>query len=71
MVSEPVFVADPTASNPEEDDGVVLTAVLYKDPKDVSLVILNAKDMKEISTVKFKAEGSVTGTFHGLWTNAK
>lgn len=68
MVSEPVFVADPTKSG-EEDDGVILFTEFYEDPKDVSLVVLCAKTMQEVCKVDFKAEGAVTWTFHGIWNN--
>lgn len=63
---------NPTKDNPEEDDGVVLAAYLPNDkPKSVSLLVLNAKDMTEIAKVDFQAAGSVTGTFHGMWAQAK
>lgn len=65
-ISEPVFVANPKGT--EEDDGVLITALLYKaEHRDVKLVVINAKDMKEIGSVFFKAEGTVTSTFHGQW----
>ncbi|CAL8110499.1 unnamed protein product [Orchesella dallaii] len=68
MASEPVFVPDTTKVNPEEDDGVILTALLPCDkPTSVSLLVLNAKTMKEIARAEFAAEGAITGTFHGQW----
>ncbi|ODM91952.1 Beta,beta-carotene 15,15'-monooxygenase [Orchesella cincta] len=68
MASEPVFVPDPTKANPEEDDGVILTALLPTDkPTNVSLLVLDAKTMKEVARAEFSAEGAVTGTFHGQW----
>jgi len=68
MASEPIFVADPTKPNAEEDDGVILSTYLVQaDPQTVYLLVLNAKDLKEISKVQFRAEGAVTGTFHGIW----
>lgn len=70
MGSEPIFISDPTKPDGDEDEGVVLTAVLHEDPTEVSLVVLNAKDMTELSKIKFKAEGTVTSTFHGLWQHA-
>lgn len=66
--SEPIFVADPTKINAEEDDGVILAALLPNDkPTNVSLLILNARDMTEIGRTDFTALGNVTGTFHGEW----
>lgn len=66
VISEPIFVADPNGT--EEDDGVLLTALLYEsDYRAVKLVVVNAKDMKEMGSVFFKADGCVTSTFHGQW----
>lgn len=66
--SEPVFVARPGAI--EEDDGVVLSALMDKiEEKRVTLLILNAKDMSELARVKFQTEGVFTATFHGQWAN--
>jgi carotenoid cleavage dioxygenase-like enzyme len=68
MLSEPIFVPDPTKPNGEEDDGVILAAVLPNDsPKSISLLILNASDMTEIGRTNFSALGGVPGTFHGEW----
>lgn len=65
-ISEPVFIANPKGA--EEDDGVLIAALLYKaDHRDVKLVVINAKDMKEVGSAFFKAEGTVTATFHGQW----
>jgi len=70
-ISEPVFVPDPTKANPEEDDGVVLTALLARDkPNKVTLLVLNAKDMTELARSDFTAAGAVTATFHGQWAQA-
>lgn len=70
-LSEPIFVPDPTKTNAEEDDGVVLAALLPNDsPKSVSLLILNASDMTEIGRTEFTALGGVSGTFHGEWAQS-
>ncbi|CAL4079385.1 unnamed protein product [Meganyctiphanes norvegica] len=64
MVSEPVFVPSPDAT--KEDDGVCLSSLIDKDdPHYVSLLVLNAETWKEEARVEFKADGIVTGTFHG------
>ena len=68
LASEPIFVPNPTIENPQEDDGVVLAALLYEDDQyKTSLLVLDAKDMKELARVDFKAHGPVTATFHGLY----
>lgn len=70
-LSEPIFVPDPTKTNAEEDDGVVLAALLPNDsPKSVSLLVLNASDMTEIGRTEFTALGGVSGTFHGEWAQS-
>ncbi|XP_021949663.1 beta,beta-carotene 15,15'-dioxygenase [Folsomia candida] len=69
MVSEPIFVQDPTKPSGAEDDGVVLTTVFHTNPKEVSLVVLNAPDMTELCEIKFEASGTVTSTFHGIWNS--
>ncbi|KAJ6633290.1 Retinoid isomerohydrolase, partial [Pseudolycoriella hygida] len=66
--SEPVFIAKPGAT--EEDDGVILTALMDRYiEKQVTLLILNAKNMTELARVKFQTEGAFTSTFHGQWAN--
>ncbi len=68
MVSEPVFVPNKTLDNPAEDDGVILVALLHVDePQKTTLLILDAKDLKELAQVEFKTEGAVPTTFHGQW----
>jgi carotenoid cleavage dioxygenase-like enzyme len=68
MLSEPVFVENPTKQNDnKEDDGVLLTTLFHDDPTDVSLIIINASDMTEVCEISFKAEGTVTSTFHGIF----
>lgn len=70
-MSEPVFVSNPTNPNSDEDEGVILSALLPNDkPTSVSLLVLNAKDMTEIGRAEFTAAGAVTGTFHGQWAQS-
>jgi len=62
--SEPIFVEKPNAET--EDDGVILSLILHKTkPRELALIVLDAKDLQEVCRVNFKAEGAVTGTFHG------
>ncbi|XP_070533078.1 beta,beta-carotene 15,15'-dioxygenase-like [Ptychodera flava] len=65
LVSEPVFVAAPSAGS--EDDGVVLTALLSDDPskKPHSLGILDARDLKEIGRAEINVD--MTGSVHGMF----
>ncbi|KFM61269.1 Beta,beta-carotene 15,15'-monooxygenase, partial [Stegodyphus mimosarum] len=64
--SEPVFIAEPNSVN--EDSGVILTSLLYKDDETkVSMLVLNAKTMKEIGRVTFATNASVPGDFHGTF----
>ena len=44
--NEPVFVPDPQGQN--EDDGVILTDVIYTDDNSTYLVVLNASTMEEL-----------------------
>jgi carotenoid cleavage dioxygenase-like enzyme len=68
--SEPIFVANPNSKNKDEDDGVVLSALMHEnDENRVSLLVLDAKNMKELAKVNFETAGAFTGTFHGQWTN--
>ncbi|KAK7086278.1 Beta,beta-carotene 15,15'-monooxygenase [Halocaridina rubra] len=65
-IAEPIFVAAPGAV--EEDDGVILSTLLNKaNPLYVALLVLNAKDMKELARVEFHTKGAVTPTFHGQY----
>jgi torulene dioxygenase len=43
---EPIFVASPNATS--EDDGVILTVALEAERKLSTLIILDAKEMREI-----------------------
>ncbi|CAG7834109.1 unnamed protein product, partial [Allacma fusca] len=68
--SEPIFVANPHATSKDEDDGVVLSALMHKEEENrVTLLILDAKNMKELAKVKFETAGAFTATFHGQWAN--
>ncbi|XP_068250106.1 carotenoid-cleaving dioxygenase, mitochondrial-like [Palaemon carinicauda] len=65
FVSEPIFVKPP-GSTKEEDKGVVLSSLIDQtDPKLASLLVLDAKTWKELGRVDFRANGTVTPTFHG------
>ncbi|XP_070533122.1 beta,beta-carotene 15,15'-dioxygenase-like [Ptychodera flava] len=65
IVSEPVFVAAPSAGS--EDDGVVLTALVSDDPskKPHLLAILDARDLKEIGRAEINVD--MTSSFHGMF----
>ena len=72
VASEPVFVPNTSLDNPAEDDGVVLAALLHADDlTKTTLLILDAKTMKEVSKVEFKTEGTIPTTFHGQWAGDK
>lgn len=64
--SEPVFIPSPNAQS--EDDGVVVSAVLYNDPdaNRVNFVVLDGKTFKELGRCDFKnLSEPVPKTFHG------
>ncbi|XP_045447631.1 carotenoid isomerooxygenase-like [Melitaea cinxia] len=64
--SEPIFV--PTPDSKDEDDGVLLSAILWSDKDNaVSLVILNARDLQEISRADFTTPSQVPNCFHGWY----
>ncbi|KAG8184808.1 hypothetical protein JTE90_001505 [Oedothorax gibbosus] len=70
--SEPVYIADPNAEKPEEDAGIVLASLLYRnDETKVSMVVLDARSMKEISRTTFSTKSSVPGDFHGTFVPKK
>ncbi|KAL5499778.1 hypothetical protein EMCRGX_G011238 [Ephydatia muelleri] len=64
--SEPVFVPHPSAKN--EDDGVILSAVIHSDPEqNPFLLILDSKTMNEIGRAEFeevKFHKDLHGIFH-------
>ncbi|CAG7834316.1 unnamed protein product [Allacma fusca] len=63
---EPTFIPNPTSEAGEEDNGVLLSAVtdIRKD-KDDYLLVLDAKDLKEIARASFKAR--VPQGLHGCF----
>lgn len=62
--SEPVFIANPDAQG--EDDGVLLSAVLWGDnDQAITLLVLNAKNLEEIARTDFITPSQTTNTFHG------
>ncbi|XP_041988122.1 carotenoid isomerooxygenase-like [Aricia agestis] len=62
--SEPIFVASPDAK--EEDDGVILSAVLKgKDKNCIQLLVLDAGSMEELARVDFTTPSQATRCFHG------
>nr|XP_042902789.1 beta,beta-carotene 15,15'-dioxygenase-like [Parasteatoda tepidariorum] len=68
--SEPVFISDPNSENADEDSGVLLASLTYEDDENkVSLLVLDAKTMKEIGRATFLAKSSVPGTFHGIFVD--
>ena len=62
-VSEPVFVKAPDGK--EEDDGVVLSCVINIPDQTTSLLVLDAKDFKELGRAVVK--GATPMTLHGLF----
>jgi carotenoid cleavage dioxygenase-like enzyme len=67
MPGEPIFVPRPGAS--EEDDGVVLSLVLDFAKHRSFLVILNARDMKELA--RAGVPYAIPLGLHGLWKGPK
>ncbi|XP_015784651.1 beta,beta-carotene 9',10'-oxygenase-like [Tetranychus urticae] len=64
--SEPVFIPRPGAV--DEDDGVVLSAVLYeKIENEGFLLVLDGKSFKEMARAHFKTPSAITSDFHGLF----
>jgi len=65
--SEPVFIPNPNSNN--EDDGILLTAVLDDDLGQTYLLILDASTMKEVA----KTEPSIHMPFgtHGIFNDIK
>lgn len=62
---EPIFVADPTAGEGEEDKGVLLSVVLDGYARKSYLLVLDARTMTEVGRAKMK--GAVGFGFHGAW----
>lgn len=70
--SEPIFIAAPDATS--EDDGVVISAIMYGDPDSnhVDLLVLDAQTFKELGRCEFKnLSNPVTKTFHGWFVEEK
>ena len=63
FASEPVFVKAPHGK--EEDDGVVLSCVINPSDQTTSLLVLDAKEFKELG--RAVVEGVTPATLHGLF----
>ncbi|KAF2354965.1 Carotenoid oxygenase [Trinorchestia longiramus] len=67
--SEPVFVRSPDGT--KEDEGVLLNVLINKTkPKELALLVLDARNMQEMARVHFTAHGTVASTFHGQFIDA-
>ncbi|ELR71891.1 15,15' beta carotene dioxygenase [Fulvivirga imtechensis AK7] len=64
---EPVFVARPNAKN--EDDGILLSIVLNTNTKTSFLLILDAKNLRELARVLVPQH--ITFGFHGQYIDSK
>ena len=66
FVSEPIFVPRPHSQT--EDDGVLCVTLLGAySQSNVTLLILDAKDLNEIARIKYTTEGSVAQSMHGIF----
>ncbi|XP_050520885.1 carotenoid isomerooxygenase [Daktulosphaira vitifoliae] len=68
--SEPIFVPTPNAQ--EEDDGVILSSILWGGSEQehrTGVVVLNAKTFKELGRVIFDTESPVPKCLHGWYAN--
>ena len=63
FTSEPVFVKAPDGK--AEDDGVVLSCVINPTDQTTSLLVLDAKEFKELG--RAVVQGVVPVDFHGLF----
>ena len=63
FTSEPVFVKAPDGN--AEDDGVVLSCVINPTDQTTSLLVLDAKEFKELG--RAVVQGVVPATLHGLF----
>ena len=61
--SEPVFVKAPDGK--AEDDGVILSCVINPKDQTTSLVVLDAKELKELG--RGVVQGVTPANFHGLF----
>ncbi|CCM00316.1 uncharacterized protein FIBRA_02346 [Fibroporia radiculosa] len=66
--SEPIFVPRPDAAPEDEDDGVLLSVVLDEQASRSSLVVLDAKELKEIGRAEMT--GVFPFGFHGLFLHS-
>ncbi|XP_076293065.1 neither inactivation nor afterpotential B isoform X1 [Lasioglossum baleicum] len=65
--SEPIFVPDPNGKN--EDDGVVLSAIVWSDKESqVGLLVLDSVTLTEIARATFETPGPVPKCLHGWFT---
>lgn len=62
-MGEPIFVADPHGT--EEDDGVILTAIVDAAKQGSALVVLDARNLEEIA--RAHVPQTVPHAFHGLY----
>ena len=81
FVSEPVFIPRPVSASTtnghhdrndddddREDDGLLVFTLLSPAAlNNVQLVLLDASDLREVATVTYRATGTVTEGFHGLF----
>ncbi|XP_047119258.1 carotenoid isomerooxygenase isoform X1 [Schistocerca piceifrons] len=67
--SEPIFVRDPNGT--EEDDGVVLSAIIWGKGEEnkAGLLVLDAKSWKEVGRAVFETPGPVPKSLHGWFTD--
>jgi torulene dioxygenase len=65
--SEPVFVPRPNGK--DEDDGVLLSIVLDEQAKRSSMVVIDAKEMKEVASAEMGTVFPIG--FHGVWSGGK
>ena len=63
FVSEPIFVKNPEGK--EEDDGVVLASVINVNDQTSSLLVLDAREFKEIGRAVVR--GITPATLHGIF----
>lgn len=61
--SEPAFVKAPGGNR--EDDGVILSCVINTSDQTTSLLVLDAKNFKEMGRAVFRCV--TTPTFHGMF----
>jgi torulene dioxygenase len=61
--SEPVFVPRPNGE--DEDDGVLLSIVLDEQTTRSSMVVIDAKEMKEVARAEMETVFPIG--FHGVW----